>query len=96
MAFVERALTHVIELEPEKAAASMLDAYQRARCKSRQAALDVGVTERTWIRWVIRLDGLLMGTKKGTMSERMDKLKAKAQREGWHHKDVGGRPRKVA
>ena len=93
MGFVSHELTHRIELEPEKAAGVMLAAYQKAKCKARDAATLLGVTERTWIRWVQRLDEALQKSKKGGMSERMGKLKERAYREGWHHKDVGGRPR---
>ena len=96
MGFVAHELTHRIELEPEKAAGALLDAYRDAKCKARAACLLLGVTQRTWIRWVERLDAALLGSKKGTMGERMAKLKGRAQAEGWHHKDVGGRPKKVA
>jgi hypothetical protein len=96
MAFVSHELTHRIEREPEKAAGVLLDAYRDGKCKAGAAAALLRVTLRTWIRWIARLDAALGASKKGTMSARMDKLKRRARREGWHHKDVGGRPKKAA
>ena len=66
-------MTHLIALSPKKAAEQILAAYRVAGASLKDAAKLLDCTERTLHRWVDRLE----------LRPEIDKLTARAMREGW-------------
>jgi hypothetical protein len=91
MPFVDHEMTHLLRTDPVKASARIVDAYRRAKCLQKGAAKILGTTAETLIRWIRALDG----PSGGKLRARLDRLKAEAKRQGWHHDrdKLGGRPR---
>ncbi len=75
MAYVKHQLAALIEVDPKAAAKQICDAYVEGKASQRDAAAVLGVNESTYYRWVKLLD----------LSAALEKLKAKAKKEGWHH-----------
>lgn len=70
----------MIEIEPEAARKEMIDAFVKAKCHYQDASDIIGCKPHTFTRWA-----RLLGIK-----EKLEKLEAKAEKEGWHHGRKGG------
>jgi hypothetical protein len=72
----------LILVDPKAAAKQVLDAFVKAKTSRRGAADILGCNERTFANWAkaLKVD--------------LDKVEARAKREGWHHgrHKLGGRP----
>lgn len=71
----ETELSLIVRLKPNEAKERIVKAYERAKCNRVEAAKLLGVASRTLYRWIDVLD----------LSVRLDGIKARAKREGWHH-----------
>src|ERR1700722_2351765 len=95
MAYAEHELALKAKLDPEAAAKGILAAYRKARCSVRAMAAAHGCTEQTMARWIRGIDRRMEDRSRETLTARLEKLKARAAEEGWHHDGnrQGGRPK---
>ena len=92
MAYTKHTIGLLIEVNPTEASRQILEAYRKGKASQRDAAKILGVAESTIIRWVKLLE----------LGDKLEGLKKKALREGWHHENnhlgqgqpVGGWPKK--
>ena len=78
-------MTAVVRVNPAKARLDILRAYEKSRCDLTATSVLLDCSYNTLQKWVTAL----------ALQPRLDKLKARALREGWHHDKNrnGGRPR---
>jgi hypothetical protein len=78
--YTRRELSSLLVLDPGKVVAAVCNAYKAARCSLKDAAGVLGCNYWTLLRWVKQLDerGL-------RVTDQLDALKRRAEREGWHH-----------
>lgn len=76
-------LGSLIEYKPKEATERILNALREAKAHKADAAKLLGCSHGTLLRWIAKLG----------IGPQIDKLVAKAEREGWHHGRTGGRPR---
>ena len=86
MARVNHLLAHLIYTDPGEAKKQILEAFRREKMHVGNTAARIGCTHGTLLIWIARLTGL---------RSQIDKLKARAQDEGWHYvkEERGGRPK---
>lgn len=83
MAFRAVEFAATVRFQPDKARDCVLEKFREAGANLKETAKLFGVSYRTMHRWIETLD----------VQDRLEKLRAKAIREGWHRADPGGRPR---
>ena len=77
-------MTAVVKVNPTKARVDILRAYEKTKCDLTAVSVLLGCSYNTLQRWVVALN----------LQPQLDRLKARALREGWHHgkNRNGGRP----
>lgn len=86
MARVNHVISHLIHLDPKKAKDLILTALRDNKMHVGDAAKAIGCTHGTLLIWIGKLE----------MQPAVEKLRALATREGWHHDRHGGRPKMTA
>lgn len=86
MAYQKHPVGVLIDAAPKQATERILTEFRKAKCSQVLAAQRLGVAESTLIRWVERLG----------LAPKLAAIVKTAIREGWHHGEKRGRPRKVA
>ncbi len=78
----------LIEVDPARAKEAIRQAFRKAKASRADAAAELGAGRAAFARWVERLG----------MGPELERLEAKAKKEGWHHGrySLGGRPPKEA
>jgi transposase len=80
--FQKHDLSALIEAKPKEAAERIMVALRQAKAHKADAAKRLGCSHQTLLRWIAKLG----------IGAQVDKLIARAEREGWHHGRTGGRP----
>lgn len=83
MARVNYKIAHLIHTDPNEAKNQILEALRTEKMHIGNAAHRIGCTHGTLLIWMKKLE----------MQKAVDKLKATALKEGWHHEERGGRPK---
>jgi len=84
MAYRRSKISAMVVADPARASDSMVRAFERAKAHQGRAAKLLGISQFTFSRYVTKLG----------IRARLDRVKERAEREGWHH-DMGrrgGRP----
>jgi hypothetical protein len=76
-------LTPFVTTDPEKVRRLIRAAMKDAKCKRSDAARILDASAATLANWIDILD----------MEDELQRLEIQAKKEGWHHGDVGGRPK---
>lgn len=83
MPFEQKEILALIIADPAKAKTKILVALQATGMHMVEAAKRLGCDNSTLLRWIDRLG----------MKRDVERMRARAEREGWHHKKHGGRPK---
>lgn len=79
-------LTAMIRINPAGARTKILDALREAGMHKGRAATALECRHQTLTQWIERLE----------LGAEVEKMTARALKDGWHHGNVGGRPRDSA
>lgn len=80
MPYVNHKIRALIEVDPAKAKAMILEAFEKAKCHYARAAKILGCETHSVTRWADQLG----------IREKLQKLEDRAEKEGWHHGSKGG------
>lgn len=75
-------ISALIRVQPKEAAKKVLAFLKDAKMHKGDAARQIGCAHSTLISWIRQLE----------LAPEIEKLEAKAKKDGWHHGRVGGRP----
>jgi hypothetical protein len=95
MAYRKHKLLSLIEADPRAAAEQIAEAFREAKCSRKDTAIRLELAYNTLTRYVTALDrALATREQRKPLTKRLEKIKASAIREGWHHEQnkQGGRP----
>lgn len=80
--YTKHELASLIETNPKEAGEKILKAIRSARAHKGDAAKQLGCSHQTLLRWIARLG----------ISKDVEKLVTEAEKKGWIHDKIGGRP----
>lgn len=78
----DHVIAALIVADPKQARARLIERLRKARMHKGDCAAAIGCAHSTLLRWIRKL----------RLEPEIEKLEARARREGWHHGRVGGRP----